>query len=53
MLQDGCKNLQRINFKLLKPFCLSSEQGLNNELDRLREFVEAAKGRLLKSYGLI
>ena len=24
----GCKNLQRFSFKPLKPFCLSSEQGL-------------------------
>ena len=24
---DGCKNLQRFIFKLLKPFCLSSERG--------------------------
>ena len=28
-VKDGCKNLQRFSFKLLKPFCLSSEQGLN------------------------
>ena len=27
-VKDGCKNLQRFSFKLLKPFCLSSEQGL-------------------------
>ena len=26
-VKDGCKNLQRFSFKLLKPFCLSSEQG--------------------------
>ena len=26
-VKDGCKNL-RFSFKLLKPFCLSSEQGL-------------------------
>ena len=28
-VNDGCKNLQHFSFKLLKPFCLSSEQGLN------------------------
>ena len=28
-VKDGCKNLQRFCFKLFKPFCLSSEQGLN------------------------
>ena len=28
-VKDSCKNLQRFSFKLLKPFCLSSEQGLN------------------------
>ena len=28
-VKDGCKNLQRFCFKLLKPFCLLSEQGLN------------------------
>ena len=27
-VKDGCKNLQRFSFKLLKPFYLSSEQGL-------------------------
>ena len=27
-VKDGCMNLQRFSFKLLKPFCLSSEQGL-------------------------
>ena len=27
-VKDGCKNL-RFSFKLLKPFCLSSEQGLS------------------------
>ena len=26
-VKDGYKNLQRFSFKLLKPFCLSSEQG--------------------------
>ena len=26
-VKDGCKNLQRFSFKLLKPFSLSSEQG--------------------------
>ena len=26
-VKDGYKNLQRSSFKLLKPFCLSSEQG--------------------------
>ena len=26
-VKDGCKNLQRLSFKFLKPFCLSSEQG--------------------------
>ena len=26
-IKDGCKNLQLFSFKLLKPFCLSSEQG--------------------------
>ena len=29
-VKDGCKNLRRFSFKLLKPFCLSSEQGFNN-----------------------
>ena len=28
-VKDGCKNLQRFSFKLLKPFCFSSEQGFN------------------------
>ena len=28
-VKDGCKNLKRFSFKLLKPFCLSSEQGFN------------------------
>ena len=28
-VKDGCKNLQRFSFNLLKPFCLSSEQGFN------------------------
>ena len=27
-VKNGCKNLQRLSFKPLKPFCLSSEQGL-------------------------
>ena len=27
-VKDGCMNLQSFSFKLLKPFCLSSEQGL-------------------------
>ena len=27
-VKDGCKNLQGFSFKPLKPFCLSSEQGL-------------------------
>ena len=26
-VKDDCKNLQRFRFKLLKPFCFSSEQG--------------------------
>ena len=26
-VKDGWKNLQHFSFKLLKPFCLSSEQG--------------------------
>ena len=28
-VKNGCKNIQRFSFKLLKPFCLSSEQGFN------------------------
>ena len=28
VVKDGCKNLQRFSFKLLKSICLSSEQGL-------------------------
>ena len=31
-VKDGCKKLQRFSFKLLKPFCLSSEQGFNNTI---------------------
>ena len=27
-VKDGCKNLQRFSFKLLKPFFLSSEQDI-------------------------
>ena len=27
-VKNGCENLQRFSFKPLKPFCLSSEQGL-------------------------
>ena len=27
-VKNGCKNLKRFSFKPLKPFCLSSEQGL-------------------------
>ena len=27
-VKSSCKNLQRFSFKSLKPFCLSSEQGL-------------------------
>ena len=27
-VKNGCKNLQRFGFNPLKPFCLSSEQGL-------------------------
>ena len=30
-VKDGCKNLQRFSFKLLKPFCLSSEQGFKSK----------------------
>ena len=30
-VKDSCKNLQRFSFKLLKPFCLSSEQRFKNE----------------------
>ena len=26
----ACKNLRRFSFKLLKPFCVSSEQGFTN-----------------------
>ena len=32
-VKDGCNNLHRFSFKLLKPFCLSSEQGLKDQLD--------------------
>ena len=32
-VKDGCKNLQRFSFLLLKPFCLSSEQGLKDKND--------------------
>ena len=35
-VKDGCKNLQRFSFKLLKPFCLSSEQSLRKGV--LRNF---------------
>ena len=41
-VKDGCKNLQRFSFKLLKPFCLSSEQDFNGNVKYLenikREF---------------
>ena len=30
-VKDGCKSLQRFSFKLLKPFCLSSEQGFKSK----------------------
>ena len=30
-VKDGCKNLERFSFKLLKPFCLLSEQGFKRK----------------------
>ena len=30
-VRNGCKNLQRFSFKPVKPFCLSSEQGLTEK----------------------
>ena len=35
-VKDGCKNLQRFIFKLLKPFFLSSEQGFTGLFNMLR-----------------
>ena len=29
-VKNGCKNLQRVSFKPIKPFCLASEQDLSN-----------------------
>ena len=34
--KDGCKNLQRFSFKLLKLFCLSSEQDFTGLFNMLR-----------------
>ena len=38
-VRDGCKNLQSSSFKLLKPFCLSSEEGLKATLKSVTDFV--------------
>ena len=34
-IKNGCKNLQRFSFKPVKPFCLSSEQGFNVDINYL------------------
>ena len=36
-VKNGCKNLQRFSFKPLKPFCLSSEQGLKGTQMQIRK----------------
>ena len=38
-VKDGCKNLQRFSFKLLKPFCLSSEQGFKVSINEAADLV--------------
>ena len=38
-VKDGCKNLQRFSFKLLKPFCPSSEQGFKVSINEAADLV--------------
>ena len=38
-VRDVCKNLQRFSFKLLKPFCLSSEQGFKVSINKTADLV--------------
>ena len=42
-IKNGCKNLQRFSFKPVKPFCLSSEQGFNVDINYLSNTLNAIR----------